>query len=830
MVELANERAAARRAIEKLRLIPVLFELGARPHPPRDLYRAYLRQSDVFIGIYGQQYGWVAPGSDISGIEDEYRLAAGMPKLVYVQSPAPDRAARLTEMLDRIKSDGLSYRTYHRPAELATLIADDLAILLSERFGDQDGRPDGATEPEVRSHLPVPANSFVGREEELARLAAWMQDDGLPLLTLVGPGGIGKTRLALHAAASMVEKFDRVVLVELEQVTAASAVPSAITAALHLPERSERSPLDRAQDYLASHRVLLIIDNFEQVMAAAPLLGQLVRHAPMSKVLVTSRERLRLSNERVLEVRPLTVPEESRRSSRAESESVVLFLDRAQALGAAMDLTAEDLDVVDAICRRVEGVPLAIELAAARARTLGLQELLHRLDSQLSILTSGARDLPARQRTLRSTIEWSHDLLPLTDRVLFARLGVFAGGFSLAAAETVCGGDDVPDVLDGVASLVDKTLVRTEDPVHGEVRFTMLQVIREYALEHLDAGSEAERLRTAHADYFAEAATGLSSALRRDGSRGVIDRYLADEENFRAALSRALAAQDANRLVQMSLGMWPFWWIRGLFQEGLHYLDDAQTAIADRPVLDRAHAAFVRGILEFGHGEYERAYPSLDAAVQLYTEVGSRENAAIATIPLGVLSALRREPEAIELLSTGVEEVRRSGDSWSLAFGLLNMGGALLLLERHAEAIPLLEEAVSLSEAINAGVFVVHALINLGWAQFWTGGHKQAKKSLTRAIQVAVGIGNDDGAARGLDGLAAVAATLDEAQQGAQLLGAAKSIREGIGAQMWGTDRASQEQTASTLRGRLGAARFTDALRQGASLDRDALLEAASRI
>ena len=163
MVELAAERAAARRAIEKLRLIPVLFELGARPHPSRDLYRAYLRQSDVFIGIYGQQYGWIAPGSDISGIEDEYRLAAGMPKLVYVQPATPERAPRLAEMLDRIKSDGLSYRTFHRPAELATLIADDLAILLSERFGGQDeNRDEAALEPQYRQHLPVPANRFVG--------------------------------------------------------------------------------------------------------------------------------------------------------------------------------------------------------------------------------------------------------------------------------------------------------------------------------------------------------------------------------------------------------------------------------------------------------------------------------------------------------------------------------------------------------------------------------------------------------------------------------------------------------------------------------------------
>src|SRR5918997_4954754 len=266
MVELANERAAARRAIEKLRLIPVLFELGARPHPPRDLYRAYFRQSDIFIGIYGQQYGWVAPGSEISGIEDEYQLAAGMPKLVYVQPANADRAPRLTEMLDRIKSDGLSYRTFSRPSELTTLIADDLAILLSERF-DQD-RNVAVPEPEYRPHLPNPGTRFIGRDEDLERLKRWAEDDGSRLLAIVGPGGIGKTRLALEFAQSVASQFDRVAFVELEQVSTASSVPSLIAAAMQLPDSSDRSAMERTRDYLAAHRALLILDNFEQVMAA----------------------------------------------------------------------------------------------------------------------------------------------------------------------------------------------------------------------------------------------------------------------------------------------------------------------------------------------------------------------------------------------------------------------------------------------------------------------------------------------------------------------------------------------------------------------------------
>ena len=529
MKELAGARVAARTAIERLRLIPVLFELGARPYPPRELYLAYLRQSDVFIGIYGQQYGWIAPDQQISGLEDEYLNAGGMPKLVYVQSPAPDRDPRLSEMLSRIQSDGLSYRGFGTSEELGALIADDLAVLLSERF-DLEGEPPEAGRPS--RPLPAPASRFIGREREKSIVRDLLTGADARLVTLVGAGGIGKTRLALEVGAALTGTFDGVVMVALDEVSSADLVVSSIASSLGVPESPGRSLLDLVISYLRTRRMLLIVDNFEHVVAAAGVLGQLITQTDQAVLLVTSRERLRLSGERVVEVPPLQVPgtvdndEVLRRS-----DAVELFVDRARAAGSDLDLDHDQLETVAEICRRLDGIPLAIELAASRAKVVGPEELLRRLDRRLSFLTGGPRDLPVRQQTLRSTIAWSHDLLDDSERRLFARLGVFAAGFSLEAAETVCADDAAPAVLDGIASLLDKSLVRTEDTLHGQPRFTMLQVVRDFALEQLDALGETERLRRAHADYFQGVIIAAEAMLRRDPDP-VVEQYRADQAKY----------------------------------------------------------------------------------------------------------------------------------------------------------------------------------------------------------------------------------------------------------------------------------------------------------
>jgi predicted ATPase len=571
MKELANERASTRAAIERVRLIPVLFELGARPYPPRDLYLAYLRQSDIFIGIYGRQYGWIAPDQEISGLEDEYLNAGKMPKLIYVQTPAPDRDPRLSEMLSRIQSDGLSYRGFATSDELGTLIADDLAVLLSERFDlgtelPETGRP---TRP-----LPVQASRFVGREREKSIVRDMLISADARLVTLVGVGGIGKTRLALEVGSDLIGKFDGVVMVALDEVSSPDLVLSSIASALGVPESPGQSLMDLVINYLRPRKVLLIVDNFEHVMAGAGVLGQLITETDQVTLLVTSRERLRLSGERVVEVPPLQVPEVVDDADvLRRSDAVELFIDRALAAGSDLDLDHDELETIAEISRRLDGIPLAIELAASRTKVVGPSELLRRLDRRLSFLTGGPRDLPLRQQTLRSTIAWSHDLLEDSERRLFAWLGVFAAGFSLDAAETVCTYNG-PAVLDGIASLVDKSLLRTEDPLHGQPRFTMLQVVRDFALEQLDASGDTERLRRAHADYYEGVIIAAEPDLRRD-PRPVIEQYHADLPNIRAVLRWSLEVKEGGRVARMAIAMWPFLWIAGLLTEGVEVVQQA---------------------------------------------------------------------------------------------------------------------------------------------------------------------------------------------------------------------------------------------------------------
>jgi predicted ATPase len=825
MKELAGARAAARSAIERLRLIPVLFELGARPYPPRDLYLAYLRQSDVFIGIYGQQYGWIAPEQEVSGLEDEYLNAGGMPKLVYVQSPAPDRDPRLKEMLSRIQSDGLSYRGFATSDELSMLIADDLAVLLSERF-DLGSEPRPIGRPS--RPLPSPASRFIGREREKSIVRDLLTGGDARLITLVGPGGIGKTRLALEVGSGLVDKFDGVVMVALEEVSSPDLVASSIASSLGVPETAGQSLLDLVTNYLRPRKMLLIVDNFEQVVAAAGVLGQLIAQTDQVMLLVTSRERLRLSGESVVEVPPLEIPGVVDNADvLRHSDSVELFIDRARAAGREQDLDHDQLETIAEICRRLDGIPLAIELAASRTTVVGSEELLRRLDRRLSFLTGGPRDLPLRQQTLRSTIAWSHDLLDQSEGRLFARLGVFAAGFSLEAAETVCADDAVPAVLDGIASLVDKSLVRTEDPLHGQPRFTMLQVVRDFALERLDALEETERLRRAHADYYLGVIIAAEPMLRRDPDP-VIEQYRADLPNIRAALRWSLEAKEGGRVARMAVAMWPFLWIAGLLSESVEVV---QQALVDETALspaELAHARLGLGMLAFGQGDYERAAPALETAIELYTQFGDARHVATALVPLGVIQAVWNPNGGEDLLARAADTFRELDDQWGLAFASLNLGGALLLHHRYADAIPHLEECIPLAREVKAEVFLSNALINLGWVYHWLGNVEAARERLREAVKHAAVPDNRESLGRALEALAAVSVTAGDPELAATLFGAADGVRRSIGAGVWMTDRASHDQTAAELQTKLGNTAYAAAIERGRSLTVEAVLELTS--
>src|SRR5271165_4064449 len=597
--ELAEERGAVRDAVKALRVRPVMFELGARPHPPRQVYRAYLAQSQVFVGIYWQSYGWVAPGEQISGLEDEYLLSAALPRLIYVKSPAPEREPRLAEMLARISDDGsVSYKSFTDAAELQRLVEDDLAVLLSERFEAAQAPAGAAEETPLAGALPVPATPLVDRDQETAAVGDLVLRQGARLITLTGPGGVGKSRLAVAIADRLSPGFeDGVRFVELASVPSADLVPAAIAAGLGLSTAGGR-PITGVLSYLRAKRLLLVLDNFEQVTGAAPLVAELLGAAPGLVVLATSRSVLKLTGEHEFPVPPLPVPPIGAAwdpGSLQQYPSVRLFVERARAALPDFELSAGNAQAVAEICRRLDGLPLAIELAAARIRLLPPRALLARLDNRLTVLTGGARDLPERQRTLKNTLDWSYGLLSPEEQALFARLGVFAGTFGLPAVAAVCDGTAPADRgrtghgIDTLESLVDSSLVRVETS-SDEPRFGLLETIREYALQRLRESGDWQDAHDRHAAYFLALAEPAESELRGPGQLAWLDRLETRHGNLAAALSWLMDQDQIGPAVHLIWATWRFWWLHGHAEELARYVDKILDSAGRLPPGQRALA------------------------------------------------------------------------------------------------------------------------------------------------------------------------------------------------------------------------------------------------
>jgi predicted ATPase len=790
--ELAEERGAVRRAIERLRLAPVMFELGAQAHPPRSLYRAYLAQSDVFVGIYGESYGWVAPGEAVSGLEDEYNLApATMPKLIYIKSSA-SRDERLKTLIDRIRSDDTAaYLPFETAAQLEEQVASDLATLLAERF--DDSRDGVAPAPVVTpaspgSRIPVAYTTTIGRERDVAQVGEMLAHGESRIVSIIGPGGIGKSRLAIEVAHASAELFrDGVYFVLLEGVLEPGLLIPTIAYALGIRDNGEAPLEERIVHALEGRRVLVILDNFEQIVGAAPVLVRLAAAAPLARFLVTSRIVLRIRGEQVYDVAPLPTPGAAAAASldrvRA-SPACVLFADRADAVRPGFTITQENAEDIADICRRLEGLPLAIELAAAKVRLMSPHAIAERLEQSLPLLTAAVRDLPERHRTMRATIDWSVSLLPDEHRELFEDLGVFATRFTLEAVEALGAGRSWDGGgLEGLAALVDGSLVKHTD-VDGRSVFSLLAIVREYALGRLRARGDADIVRAAHADYYRGLVARVAPDLGTIGQANAVATLGLELPNLRAAVRHLIYTDRLDDAGDFAWSLLIYWWIAGFFAEVRVWM--LELLGKERPITQhtRAVAWFLALWGEMWQRPSEGVVAGLAECMRLFTDEGD-EDAATMALAARATARLQLPMPDVETaggeLSHAVERLRELGNTWGEAITQVSLGRLAWLLGSRDEALAHFSRAAEVAES-SGDLFTLSVAGNhRARVLLVRGDIDEAEDACIQALVVSTHLHHDEGIAFGLEGLCGVAAARGDGVRAGMLSAVAAGIRHRIG-------------------------------------------------
>lgn len=713
------------------------------------------------------------------------------------------------------------------------------------------------------NNLPVQRTAFIGREEEAAALRKLLSRDEARLVTLTGPGGIGKTRLALQVASEIAGEFPGgVCFIPLSVVPESAMVGAAIAQALGVRESGNHSPVESLKEYVRGldRPMLLVLDNFEHLVLAAPTIAQLLTTGTKLKIVVTSQAPLHVYGEHEFPVLPLALPNLKAippLEVLARLPAVALFVERAQAVKREFALTKENAPNVAAICARLDGLPLAIELAAARVKLLSPSAMLARLESRLNLLTGGARDLPTRQQTLRSTVDWSYGLLNAAEQTLFRRLSVFTGGCTLEGVEAVCDtkGNLGLDILDGMASMVDKSLAQQVEQADAETRFVMLSTIREYALERLAESNDQAATRRAHAAYYL--------VLAEEGAEDVVDhpewldRFEVEHDNFRTALDYLVKTKDAEWGLRLGTALFRFWETREHLTEGRDAMArllalDGATA---RPKL-RARLLFAAGVLASEQGDYASSTPLFEESLNTCLELEDSRGVAVALNALAVTARDHGElGQASILFERCVAIWKDLGDSADTARALSNLANMMKLQREYARASALYDECVTMFRKAGDGAGVAwtlnyqgdvarekadfvaarsyceqslaafrqlrdgwgiaSALSDLAGLSCDQGNNAEAQRLYGESIKMFQEVGHRRGIARALECLAASAAAQSNAKQSLHLAGAAAALRQRLGAPLTPAEQPRLEKALEFARRMLGSAAGVRAWMEG---------------
>jgi non-specific serine/threonine protein kinase len=700
-------------------------------------------------------------------------------------------------------------------------------------------KPSRPNEASNAGNLTQEITPLIGRQTETRDVLALLRSDAAPVVTLTGIGGTGKTRLARAVARAALPAFpDGVFFIDLSPISNAELVIASIAGALGVEEARGRPIIDVVADHLKDNRALLVIDNFEQVMPAAPYLSKLAAAAPGLRMLVTSREVLNLSCEAEYPVHPLATPAASRATmadkgnagSMAERirgiESVQLFVERAAHAIPGFELNAKNAEAVAKICSELEGLPLAIELAAARIKVLSPAAIVDKLESRLLLLTRGPRDLPDRQRTMRGAVEWSYDLLDESEKRVFSRLSVFNGGFTLDAAEAVCAGalsaDNDEELVDVVTSLMEKSLLTPKSTAGDERRFRMLEVVREFAAEMLESAGDSSDAEAAHANYFVTLAERAEPHIQAAQSAEWLDRLELEHANLRSAMKWALA-HDPPIAARLATSTRNFWLLHSHLAEGFRWLKAASAIpqdavpLASRLKLLNAFALVARFLGD--HAEARKAYQQALQAGQL---AGDKRGIAVANRGLGLLALHDMEFDtARTYFESGLAASRELGDEFGIAVSLNFLGDVARTVDDNAKAKEYFEESLSILRKLDNKVALSDNLNNLAAAAFAVGDHEAAKQYFREALTIAAELGNKITISVSLDGFAAVLLDAGDAASAARLANTASAVRNSIGYEIEPAEKRFRDRYLSRLDESVAA--------DGRELDIDAAIDLALR-